>query len=60
MNPIEISPEQFKSLCEQFLAIASDYLKEMDSRSIPATGSGAEIERILHGPLLHASVAPTS
>jgi len=36
MNPIEISPEQFISLGERFLAIASDYLKEMDSRSIPA------------------------
>jgi len=51
MNPIEISPEQFKSLCEQFLAIASDYLREMDSRSIPAKGSGAEIDRVFRGPL---------
>ena len=51
MNPIEISPEQFKSLCEQFLAIAIDYLKEMDYRSIPAKGSGEEIERIFRCPL---------
>ena len=51
MNPIEISPEQFKSLCEQFLSIASDYLKEIDSRSIPSKGSGAEIERIFYAPL---------
>jgi aromatic-L-amino-acid decarboxylase len=51
MNPIEISPEQFKSLCERFLAIASDYLTDMDSRSIPAKGSGAEIDRIFRAPL---------
>lgn len=51
MNPIEISPEQFKSLSEQFLAIAIDYLKEMDHRSIPAKGSGEEIEHIFRAPL---------
>lgn len=57
MNPIEISPEQFKSLCEQFLAIACDYLKEMDSRSIPAKGSGAEIDRIFRAPLPETGLA---
>lgn len=57
MNPIEISPEQFKSLCEQFLSIASDYLKEIDSRSIPSKGSGAEIGRIFHAPLLETGLA---
>jgi aromatic-L-amino-acid/L-tryptophan decarboxylase len=51
MNPIEISPEQFKSPCEQFLAIAIDYLEEMDSRSITAKGSGTEIDRIFRAPL---------
>jgi hypothetical protein len=57
MNPIEISPEQFKSLCEQFLAIASDYLKEMDFRSIPPKGSGAEIDRIFRAPLPETGLA---
>ena len=57
MNPIEISLEEFKSLCEQFLAIASDYLKEMDSRSIPATGSGAEIDRIFRTELPETGLA---
>jgi aromatic-L-amino-acid decarboxylase len=57
MNPIEISPEQFISLCERFLAIASDYLKEMDSRSIPAKGSGAEIDRIFRTPLPETGLA---
>ena len=57
MNPIEISPEQFKSLSEQFLAIAINYLKEMDYRSIPAKGSGEEIERIFRAPLPETGLA---
>jgi aromatic-L-amino-acid decarboxylase len=57
MNPIEISPEQFKSLCEQFLEIATDYLKELDTRSIPAKGSGAEIDRIFGDPLPETGLA---
>jgi len=57
MNPIEISLEEFNSLCEQFLAIASDYLKEMDSRSIPATGSGAEIDRLFRAELPETGLA---
>lgn len=57
MNPIEISPEQFKSLSEQFLAIAIDYLKEIDCRSIPAKGSGEEIEHIFRAPLPETGLA---
>jgi aromatic-L-amino-acid decarboxylase len=57
MNPIEISPEQFKFLCEQFLAIATDYLKEMDARSIPSKGSGTEIDRIFHAPCPETGLA---
>src|SRR5580704_4212167 len=57
MNPIEISPERFKSLCEQFLAIASDYLTEIDSRSIPAKVSGAEVDRIFGAPLPEIGLA---
>ncbi len=51
MNPLEISPEQFKFLCEQFVAIAINYLKEMDSRAIPAKGSGGETDGIFSAPL---------
>ena len=57
MNPIEISSEQFKSLCEQFLAIAVDYLKEMDVRSIPPRGSGSEIERIFQASFPEVGLA---
>jgi aromatic-L-amino-acid decarboxylase len=57
MNPIEISPEQFKSLCEQFLAISVDYLKGMDSRSIPAKSSGVEIDLIFRTPLPETGLA---
>jgi hypothetical protein len=51
MNPIEISPGQFKCLGEQFLTISIDYLKEIDSRSITAKGSGTEIDRIFRAAL---------
>ena len=57
MNPDEISPAQFKSLCEQFLTMASDYLTEMDSRSIPPKVSGAEIERIFGAALPEIGLA---
>lgn len=57
MNPLEISPEQFKSLCERFVAIAVEYLKEMDGRPITPQGGGAEIERIFSAPLPEAGLA---
>lgn len=57
MNPLEISPEQFKSLCEKFIAIANDYLEKMDSRSISPKASGAEIDRIFHAPLPETGMA---
>src|SRR5450755_1747389 len=57
MNPIEISPEKFKFLCEQFISIASDYLKTIDSRSIPSKGSGSEIDRIFHAPFPEIGLA---
>lgn len=50
MNPLEISPEQFKSLCEKFVAMASDHLEELDSKSISPRASAAEIERLFDGP----------
>jgi aromatic-L-amino-acid/L-tryptophan decarboxylase len=57
MNPLEVSPEQFTSLCEQFLAIASDYLEKIDTRSIPPEANGLEVDRILHTPLPETGLA---
>jgi aromatic-L-amino-acid decarboxylase len=48
---MEISPEQFRQITERILEIATDYLKNMDARAIPAEGSGAAIERIFRSPL---------
>ncbi len=50
MNSLEMSADQFRKLSEQILDIAVDYLKELSARSIPARGSGVEIEKILRRP----------
>ena len=50
-NSLDMSPEQFRNVCEQVLDIAVNYLEELPVRSIPARGSGVEIENILRGPL---------
>jgi aromatic-L-amino-acid/L-tryptophan decarboxylase len=57
MNPLDISPEEFRLLSEQIIAIATDYLKGLDSRAIPAEGSGAEVERIFATPLPETGLA---
>ncbi len=46
MNPIDISPEQFRHLSERVIEIAADYLKGIDGRAIPPDGGGAEMERV--------------
>jgi aromatic-L-amino-acid/L-tryptophan decarboxylase len=51
MNPIDISPEQFRRLSERIIAIATDYLKGMDTRGIPPEGRGSELENIYRTPL---------
>src|SRR5260221_88525 len=51
MNPIDLAPEEFRRLSARVLEIAADYLQNMDARSIPSAGTGAEIERIYRTPL---------
>lgn len=51
MKPIHISPEQFQLLSESILAIATDYLKEMDSRTISPMGGGVEVANIFRTAL---------
>ena len=46
MNPLDITPEEFRRLSARVLEIAADYLQTMDARSIPPAGTGAEIERL--------------
>ena len=50
INAIEISPEEFRALCERVVEIAVDYLKGLDARAIPPAASGAEMERVYHTP----------
>jgi aromatic-L-amino-acid decarboxylase len=51
VNPIDISPEQFETLARKILAIATEYLRDLDRRTIPPSGGGAEIEARYHSPL---------
>jgi aromatic-L-amino-acid/L-tryptophan decarboxylase len=51
MNPLDITPEEFRRLSARVLEIAADYLQTMDARSIPPAGTGAEIERLYRTPL---------
>jgi len=44
MNPIDMSPEQFRRLSERILEISTDYLKGMDTRGIRTKGRGSELE----------------
>lgn len=51
MNPLEITPEEFRRLSARVVEMAAGYLQTMDARSIPPAGTGAEIERLYHTPL---------
>src|SRR5579872_6827275 len=42
MNPVEISPEQFRRLAERVTRLTSDYLETLDSRPIAPRTTGAE------------------
>jgi aromatic-L-amino-acid decarboxylase len=57
MNPIDLSPEQFRHLSERILEIATDYLKRLDSRAIPPVARGADIERLFRTPLPETGLA---
>lgn len=51
MNPIEISPQEFKRVCERVLEIASEYLANIDARTILPREKGAELEGLYRLPL---------
>ncbi|HEV2103536.1 MAG TPA: aminotransferase class I/II-fold pyridoxal phosphate-dependent enzyme, partial [Candidatus Acidoferrum sp.] len=51
MNPLDITPEEFRRLSGRVVDIAADYLQTIDARSIPPAGTGAEIERLYRTPL---------
>jgi len=57
MNPVDLSPEEFRKLCERISEIAGDYLKELDSRAITPAESGPEIERLYRSELPETGMA---
>jgi aromatic-L-amino-acid decarboxylase len=51
MNPVEISPEQFRRLAERVTTLASDYLENIDQQPISPATNGEETLRIFRTPL---------
>ena len=51
MRITDLSPGEFYTLSERVLKIATEYLRGLSNRAIPAKGSGAQIEQILCQPL---------
>jgi aromatic-L-amino-acid/L-tryptophan decarboxylase len=51
MNPLDISPDQFRRLAEHVTRLAADYLQDLDSRSISPGSSGQETEALFHTEL---------
>jgi glutamate/tyrosine decarboxylase-like PLP-dependent enzyme len=50
MSIIDLSPDQFYELSERVVKMATEYLRDLPQRSIPAKGTGAQIEQILRQP----------
>lgn len=51
MNPLDISPGQFRRLAEHVTGLAADYLQKLDSRAISPGSSGKETEALFHTDL---------
>lgn len=48
MNPIDVSPEEFRRVSERVIEIATQFLQNMDKRAIPPAETGAAMERLFH------------
>jgi aromatic-L-amino-acid/L-tryptophan decarboxylase len=51
MNPLEISPAQFRRLAEQVTALAAHYLENIDTQPISPATNGDETLRLFHTPV---------
>ena len=51
MNPLEISPEEFKCISERVLKIAVEYLQDIDAQKIPPKERGTELLSAYHSPI---------
>jgi len=56
MNPLEISPGQFRRLAERVTALAANYLENIDAQPISPPTDGAESVRLFRTPLPEAGV----
>jgi hypothetical protein len=56
MNPLDMSPEQFRRLSKRVIEIAADYLEGLDARTITPDGGGAEMERVFRTSLPEAGL----
>ena len=48
MNPIEISPNEFRRLAQQVIELAADYLQRLDDQRIAPRTTGSETQRRFH------------
>jgi len=46
MKPLELSPEHFRALAADVIALSAEYLSTLDSRSVFPRTNGAETERL--------------
>lgn len=51
MNPIEVSSEEFRRICERVVELAAAYLEDVNNRAILSAESGSEMERFYRAPL---------
>jgi aromatic-L-amino-acid/L-tryptophan decarboxylase len=51
MNPLEISPEEFRWLANKVTELAAEYLESIDSRPIAPGSRGADTESLFRTPL---------
>ena len=51
MKSLEISPDEFRRLADKVTQFTADYLRELDSRPIAPSTSGAETERLFRTTL---------
>jgi len=51
MNPVEISPDQFRRLAERITQLAARYLETIDAQTISSATSGEETLRVFHSAL---------
>jgi aromatic-L-amino-acid/L-tryptophan decarboxylase len=57
MNPLEISPDQFRRLAERVTQLAAGYLEDLDAKPIAPATNGEESLRLFHSPLAEKGLA---